>query len=353
MISEFRLEDAGKPRVRSSTSASCNSSTPVHTCAPADALARASGPGLVAGPVATAGRAWCRNRASHPRRGLRPHRLPLLAVDRGRSWRMERTASGRHPAFQRGVAGSPGPICGVLDDWTAAAIHDATVVAGQDAGVTRVRKAQSRSGWRSRKRSVWPRPSGESLEVAGRDRTIARLAEALRRVAPAAPGSVIARRVVRCAPLGARWCWRTAGLVVAYLLFNFAQVWWACAAESGPAGAGHRGWCWAPLSTTACRRRICAASALDRTLLLWRAGLALVVVVTGGKEPGDDHTEATAGATTTSQPVVCHRRDVVAEGTGRNKLAVVGGSRQHARGPPCHTASCWCRIPFGTDSASL
>jgi uncharacterized SAM-binding protein YcdF (DUF218 family) len=39
------------------------------------------------------------------------------------------------------------------------------------------------------------------------------------------------------------------------------------------------------------------AARLDHALLLWKKGLAPLVVVTGGKAPGDAFTEATAGAT--------------------------------------------------------
>ncbi len=122
---------------------------------------------------------------------------------------------------------------------------------------------------------------------------------------------MIARRVVRW-PL--RVVLAAAGLVVAYLLFNFAQVWWASRQnQARPAQAivvlGAAQYNGVPSPDLRAR--------LDQALLLWRAGLAPVVVVTGGKEPGDAYTEGTAGATYLEASGV-PPADVVAEGTGRN-----------------------------------
>jgi uncharacterized SAM-binding protein YcdF (DUF218 family) len=122
---------------------------------------------------------------------------------------------------------------------------------------------------------------------------------------------VIARRVLRW-PL--RVVLAAVGLVVAYLLFNFAQVWWAARQnQARPAQAivvlGAAQYNGVPSPDLRAR--------LDEALLLWRAGLAPVVVVTGGKEPGDEYTEATAGATYLEARGV-PPADVVAEGTGRN-----------------------------------
>jgi uncharacterized SAM-binding protein YcdF (DUF218 family) len=55
---------------------------------------------------------------------------------------------------------------------------------------------------------------------------------------------------------------------------------------------------------------------LNHALLLWRARLAPVVVVTGGKEPGDVCTEAAAGATYLEANGV-PPSDIVKEGIGR------------------------------------
>jgi uncharacterized SAM-binding protein YcdF (DUF218 family) len=122
---------------------------------------------------------------------------------------------------------------------------------------------------------------------------------------------VIARRALRW-PL--RVVLAAVGLVVAYLLFNFAQVWWASRQnQARPAQAivvlGAAQYNGVPSPDLRAR--------LDQSLLLWRAGLTPVVVVTGGKEPGDAYTEATAGATYLEARGV-PPADVVAEGTGRN-----------------------------------
>jgi uncharacterized SAM-binding protein YcdF (DUF218 family) len=122
---------------------------------------------------------------------------------------------------------------------------------------------------------------------------------------------VISRRVLRW-PL--RVVLAAVGLVVAYLLFNFAQVWWASRQnQARPAQAivvlGAAQYNGVPSPDLRAR--------LDQALLLWRAGLARVVVVTGGKEPGDAYTEATAGATYLEARGV-PPADIVAEGTGRN-----------------------------------
>jgi glutamyl-tRNA synthetase len=105
--------------------------------------------------------------------------LPSIVVD---SDEWERGVR-RHPAFGE-VLQAALERYAVLHEWTAAAIHDATVAAGQDAGVTQVRKAQEPIRLAITGRSVGP-PLWESLEVLGKDRTLARLAAALRRVAPA------------------------------------------------------------------------------------------------------------------------------------------------------------------------
>ncbi len=66
-------------------------------------------------------------------------------------------------------------------EWTAAALHDATVTAGEEVGVPQLGKAQAPIRLAVTGRSVGP-PLFESLELLGRDRTVARLAAALDRV---------------------------------------------------------------------------------------------------------------------------------------------------------------------------
>jgi glutamyl-tRNA synthetase len=63
---------------------------------------------------------------------------------------------------------------GSLEEWSAAGIRDATVAAGEHVGATQLRKVQAPIRLAVTGRSVGP-PLWESLEVLGRDRTIARL----------------------------------------------------------------------------------------------------------------------------------------------------------------------------------
>jgi glutamyl-tRNA synthetase len=74
-----------------------------------------------------------------------------------------------------------------LDAWLAADIHDATVAAGEEVGVSQLAKAQAPIRLAVTGRSVGP-PLWESLEVLGRDRTLERLGAALLRLEPAAGG---------------------------------------------------------------------------------------------------------------------------------------------------------------------
>jgi uncharacterized SAM-binding protein YcdF (DUF218 family) len=104
------------------------------------------------------------------------------------------------------------------------------------------------------------------------------------------------------------------GLVVAYLLFNLGQVWWASRQnQARPVQAivvlGAAQYNGVPSPDLRAR--------LDHAASLWRAGLAPVVVVTGGKEPGDAFTEAGAGATYLEAKGV-PPSDVVLESAGRD-----------------------------------
>jgi glutamyl-tRNA synthetase len=66
-------------------------------------------------------------------------------------------------------------------EWTASALHEATAGAGQDAGVPQLGKAQAPIRLAVTGRSVGP-PLFESLELLGRDQTLARLAAAQERL---------------------------------------------------------------------------------------------------------------------------------------------------------------------------
>jgi uncharacterized SAM-binding protein YcdF (DUF218 family) len=122
---------------------------------------------------------------------------------------------------------------------------------------------------------------------------------------------VIARRIWR-------WPLRVAivatGLLIAYLLFNLVQVWWASRQnEARPVQAivvlGAAQYNGVPSPDLRAR--------LDHALSLWRAQLAPLVVVTGGKEAGDAYTEATAGASYLEARGI-PQEDIIRESTGRN-----------------------------------
>jgi len=102
--------------------------------------------------------------------------LPSPAIDTG-EWDK---AVRKQPAFAAILSAAVERYASV--DWVAAAIQEATLAAGQDAGVEQLSKVQAPIRLAVTGRSVGP-PLWESLELLGRDRTIARLVEAGRRVA--------------------------------------------------------------------------------------------------------------------------------------------------------------------------
>ena len=82
-------------------------------------------------------------------------------------------------------------------------------------------------------------------------------------------------------------------VVAVYVAFTFLQVWWASRHdEARPAQAivvlGAAQFNGVPSSILKAR--------LDHAFDLYRRGLAPVIVVTGGKQPGDQYTEATSSA---------------------------------------------------------
>jgi glutamyl-tRNA synthetase len=85
----------------------------------------------------------------------------------------------QHPAFAE-VLQAASRRYAAIEDWNVTAIREATVAAGEDAGVTQLRKAQEPIRLAVMGRAVGL-PMLESLEVLGQDRTLARLAAALRR----------------------------------------------------------------------------------------------------------------------------------------------------------------------------
>ena len=91
--------------------------------------------------------------------------------------------------WDKGVRKSPdfaGIVAAALEryaeiEWDASSIQEATIQAGQDAGVEQLSKAQAPIRLAVTGRSVGP-PLWESLELLGRDRTVARLNAALQRL---------------------------------------------------------------------------------------------------------------------------------------------------------------------------
>ena len=92
----------------------------------------------------------------------------------------------KNPAFAAVLDAAAARYAG-LEDWNAASIHEATIAAGQDAGVAQLGKAQAPIRLAVTGRPVGP-PLWESLEVLGRDRTLARIAVALNRFQRGAEG---------------------------------------------------------------------------------------------------------------------------------------------------------------------
>jgi vancomycin permeability regulator SanA len=98
------------------------------------------------------------------------------------------------------------------------------------------------------------------------------------------------RQVAR---IGLRVVAAVVGLVVVYLAVTFGQVWWASRRDQArPVQAivvlGAAQYSGRPSPVLRAR--------LDHATDLWRRHLAPVVVVTGGRQPGDKFTEATASA---------------------------------------------------------
>jgi glutamyl-tRNA synthetase len=85
----------------------------------------------------------------------------------------------KNPAFKAVLLAAQARYTNI--EWTTPDIRDATAAAGQDAGVPQLGKAQAPIRLAVTGRSVGP-PLFESLEVLGRDQTLARLAAALDRL---------------------------------------------------------------------------------------------------------------------------------------------------------------------------
>ncbi len=104
--------------------------------------------------------------------------LPAVVIDHG-DW--ERGVR-KYPAFEA-VLGAAVARYGAVDEWAAEAIRQATLAAGEDAGLPKPRDAQAPVRLAVMGRSVGL-PLWESLAVLGQDETMARLRDAVRRLAP-------------------------------------------------------------------------------------------------------------------------------------------------------------------------
>ena len=102
--------------------------------------------------------------------------LPTVVVDRDEWDKGLR----KYPTFGAVLAAAVRRFEAV-DEWTDAAVRGATVAAGEDAGVVNLRETQAPIRLAVTGRSVGP-PLFESLVVLGKDRTLARLAAAIRRL---------------------------------------------------------------------------------------------------------------------------------------------------------------------------
>jgi glutamyl-tRNA synthetase len=101
--------------------------------------------------------------------------LPEPAVDQ-QEWDK---AVAKQPAFAAILTAALSRYAEI--DWTAEEIHQATLAAGEAAGVTKPRDAQAPVRLAVTGRSVGP-PLWESLELLGRDRTLERVRGALGRL---------------------------------------------------------------------------------------------------------------------------------------------------------------------------
>jgi glutamyl-tRNA synthetase len=105
--------------------------------------------------------------------------LPKVIIDR-QDWDR---GVGKYPAFGAVLAAAASRYA-AIEDWTADAVRQATVAAGEDAGLPKPRDAQAPIRLAVMGRAVGL-PLWESLAVLGRDTTLARLADARQRLSGA------------------------------------------------------------------------------------------------------------------------------------------------------------------------
>lgn len=129
------------------------------------------------------------------------------------------------------------------------------------------------------------------------------------------PGLGLGRRLVKLAA-------GVAVVVVAYLAVTAAQIWWTARQNANPhadaiivmGAAQYNG---SPSPDLVAR--------LSHALALWRAGVATIVVVTGGRESGDPFTEAGVSATWLERRGV-PRHDILAEKVGRDSYESIAAA---------------------------
>lgn len=120
-----------------------------------------------------------------------------------------------------------------------------------------------------------------------------------------------------------RWTWRIAAILVAiialYVLYVAVHIWWVAREDDHPhsdaivvLGASQYNGVPSPVF----------AARLDHALTLYRMGVSSHIVTVGGKEPGDNYTEAESGATYLEHHGV-PASAIVSDQTGRDTLASV------------------------------
>jgi uncharacterized SAM-binding protein YcdF (DUF218 family) len=97
---------------------------------------------------------------------------------------------------------------------------------------------------------------------------------------------------LRLARWGVKLALLGASLLVVYVALTFAQVWWASRQDSAPPSdaivvLGAAQWDGKPSPVLQAR--------LDHAVDLWERGVAPVIVVTGGNQPGDRFTQGFTG----------------------------------------------------------
>ena len=135
-----------------------------------------------------------------------------------------------------------------------------------------------------------------------------------------------------------RWTWRIAAILVAivvlYVLYVAIHIWWVAREDDHPhsdaivvLGASQYNGVPSPVF----------AARLDHALTLYQMGVAKHIVTVGGKEPGDNYTEAESGAAYLEQHGV-PKTALIADQTGRDTLESVRAVAATFKAEDWHTA---------------